>query len=139
MDDMLLTKEMIAVIQLDRAIGLFLDEQDYVSAITLAGASEEILCEMRRKNGDVPAREVDAKLFILVAKATSNRIASEKEYFSFISGVRNGLKHYADGKSIFIDKMYAWDIIFRAITDYTSLTEKLTDEMIRFSNSIARG
>ena len=46
-----LTKQQVAEHQLERALRLFLDERDYVSAITLAGASEEILGRLLAKEG----------------------------------------------------------------------------------------
>ena len=39
----------VAERQLERAIALFLDEEDYVSALTLAGAAEEILGKLLNK------------------------------------------------------------------------------------------
>ena len=41
----------IAERQLERAIVLFLDDKDYVSALTLAGAAEEILGKLLNKAG----------------------------------------------------------------------------------------
>ena len=38
-----MNKNDVAQIQLERAMRLFLEEEDYISAITLAGAAEEIL------------------------------------------------------------------------------------------------
>ncbi|HEY6528588.1 MAG TPA: hypothetical protein VIZ65_07825 [Cellvibrionaceae bacterium] len=39
-----------ALVQLDCAIRLFLDEEDYISAITLSGAAEEIIGEVLGSN-----------------------------------------------------------------------------------------
>ena len=40
----------IATCQVERAVTLYLDSADYISAITLAGAAEEILGKMAKKS-----------------------------------------------------------------------------------------
>jgi hypothetical protein len=45
------TKLQLAEHQLERALKLFLEEKDYVCAITLAGVSEEILGKLLEKDG----------------------------------------------------------------------------------------
>ncbi|MBI3043928.1 MAG: hypothetical protein HYY78_14005 [Betaproteobacteria bacterium] len=45
------TKLQLAEIQLERALQLFLDEDDYVCAVTLAGAAEELLSKLREQSG----------------------------------------------------------------------------------------
>jgi hypothetical protein len=48
-----LSSEEVALRQLEQAISLFLDERDFVSALTLAGAAEEILGNLL-KRADMP-------------------------------------------------------------------------------------
>ena len=50
----------IAITQLNAAIRLFLDDKDYISSATLAGASEEIVGAMLRRNGEDAALDVDS-------------------------------------------------------------------------------
>jgi hypothetical protein len=45
------TKQQLAEHQLDRAIRLLLDEKDAISAVTLAGAAEEILGKLVELQG----------------------------------------------------------------------------------------
>jgi len=51
------TKKELALHQLDRAIQLLLDDNDAISAITLGGASEEILGEMVKLRGGLSAHQ----------------------------------------------------------------------------------
>ena len=46
-----LTRVEVARVQLDRALLLFLSKADYISAITLAGAAEEILGKLAEQSG----------------------------------------------------------------------------------------
>jgi hypothetical protein len=51
------TKQELAMHQLDRAIRLLFEEGDCISAITLAGAAEEILGDMVKRQGGVSAHQ----------------------------------------------------------------------------------
>ncbi|MEJ8850468.1 hypothetical protein [Variovorax rhizosphaerae] len=54
------TKAQAARWQLDRAIALYLDEGDYVCAISLAGAADEILGKLLKEGQDVEISKADA-------------------------------------------------------------------------------
>lgn len=80
----------IAVKQLETAIDLFVDRTDYVSAITLAGASDEILGTLVKRSGKHPA--VDELCSSLISKyvpgADPKHIRDQ-----YLNNARNSLKH----------------------------------------------
>ncbi|MFZ5608956.1 MAG: hypothetical protein ACOY99_05025 [Pseudomonadota bacterium] len=127
---MKIEKREIARIQLDRAIILMLDEKDYVSAITLAGASEEILGQMLGEKSTY--KEFEKAFTKLHERRTGER--PEKRIFNALAnGVRNGLKHYQDGAPLHFDpEQEAKEIVDRAAVNYFLLTQEETPAMKRF-------
>jgi len=127
-----LTKLEVAEHQLERAICLFLDESDYVRAITLAGASEEILGKLLEKEGKEHALENIVKSCLAVGKAIYNEIWRSQEFAVVANYFRNGLKHYTDGKPITIPREAAIEILDRAIDNFWALTGRESANMRRF-------
>ena len=83
----------IALHQLERAILLFLNENDFISSLTLAGAAEEILGTYVKNKDKEPCVEVQAKLL----KDQDLFELSEKEImFLHLNLARNALKHFHD-------------------------------------------
>ena len=81
----------IALHQLERAILLFLNENDLISALTLAGAAEEILGTYVKNKGIEPCIVAQAKLL----KDQDLSALSEKEIkFLHLNLARNALKHF---------------------------------------------
>lgn len=80
----------VAIKQLETAIDLFVDKADYVSAITLAGAAEEILGALVKRKGARPA--VDELCTSLISKyvPTADPCHIRNEY---LNKPRNSLKH----------------------------------------------
>ncbi len=120
----------IAERQLDRAIALFLEEEDYVSSLTLAGTAEEIL-------GKILNLEMNTShaLDELINGALGlNRVPTggneEKEAKKAIANIanhfKNRLKHYnAGGEITFSIDFYAAEIIDRAIENYFAVTSNV--------------
>ncbi|MDT8997897.1 hypothetical protein RQP53_01255 [Paucibacter sp. APW11] len=83
-------QEEAAMHQLDRAIALFINERDYLCALTLAGAADGILGEMLKTAGHPTALDDH----VAQIRAAEPQGASEKqlkdEVFNF---TRNLLKH----------------------------------------------
>ncbi len=80
----------VAVKQLETAIDLFVDRGDYISAITLAGAAEDILGTLVKRKGARPA--VDELCSSLIAKhvpTADPRHIRDK----YLNKPRNSLKH----------------------------------------------
>ncbi|MDO8289197.1 MAG: hypothetical protein Q7T44_08270 [Parvibaculum sp.] len=128
-------------IQLDRAIQLYLDEKDYISACTLAGASEGIAGEALTKAGHENALVSNVKgLHQLILDKEKETISkgekeSERAIWNDFILIRNWLKHYYPNKPelTFHAKGEAYDAIDRAITNYLQLTGTESLQMKRFT------
>jgi hypothetical protein len=124
----------VAALQLERSIQLLLDEKDYVSSITLAGASEEILGALLEQENKVPS----LKSFVSLCKQIGDYEPSDKkihaEFVNMANYVRNGLKHFGDGEPIEVPKLAAVEMIQRAVSNYLDLTGDHTPAIIRFMN-----
>src|SRR5579859_5424988 len=93
-----LTKLAIAEHQLDRALRLFLDDRDYVSAITLAGASEEILGKLLEKGGRKHSLQEFVEHCVTIGHKVFGERWEEKHFRDIANHFRNGLKHITDGE-----------------------------------------
>jgi hypothetical protein len=133
-----LTNLEIAERQLDRSIQLFLDEKDFISSLTLAGAAEEILGKLLNKRG-----ESHSLAYLIAGCLKLNNITSdsspseikktEKGIVNLANYFKNRAKHYNDAESItFSVDFYAADIIDRAMDNYWKFTQKETEQMQRF-------
>lgn len=123
-----ITKIDAAVDQLDWAIRLFLDHKAYVSAITLAGAAEELIGETL--GDDSAFRQLQGKL----AKeyGFDPRMVSQ----AHLNKAKNWLKHWKnckDNDCIDIElETEAMQYIIRAISNLVSHDRSLTSESPRF-------
>ncbi len=131
-----LTKLGVAEHQLERALRLFLDEKDYVCAITLAGASEEILGKLLEKAGKEHALGSFVKACVATGKVVYNENWSHKDFADMANAFRNDLKHYTDGNSITIPREAAVEILDRAIENFFALTGRETQNMRRFMEEV---
>jgi hypothetical protein len=103
-DDTTLSKPQIALIQLNEAISLFTQER-FLSALTLAGAAEEILGKLLIRRGELPAvKESTAAIERLRAETglTVMGEASEREMIDAWNQARNTAKHLVgpEGESV---------------------------------------
>lgn len=126
------TKLQLAEIQLERALQLFIDEHDYVCAVTLAGAAEELLgrlCVQSRGSSELSAliEECVAAGRNVYAEDLATKLFSE--VFTY---PRNELKHIGNGSPILVLRDAVVPIIGRAITNYRNLTGKETARMSTF-------
>lgn len=122
-------QEHVAIVQLEQAIRLFLDERDYFSAATLAGSSEEISGRIALSTGKLPVREERMRDLILnfsrnqicsileLNKLDSEEIALEWILYKYT----DWLKHYKEENSeIYINsKVAAYELITRALSNLT--------------------
>lgn len=123
-----LSKRQISEKQIYRAILVLEEQDDPVSAITLAGAAEEILGNMLRDKGMKCAFEAKVewdKEMWAFAKKRADEIGysldapDEKEIKGNANRIRNGLKHKTDGRPVKTDYYYhAEEMIARAISNY---------------------
>lgn len=131
-----LTKLGVAEHQLERALRLFLDEKDYVCAITLAAASEEILGKLLEKAGKEHALGSFVKACVATGKVVYNENWSHKDFADMANAFRNDLKHYTDGNPITIPREAAVEILDRAIENFFALTSRETQNMRRFMEEV---
>ena len=136
-----LTQLQVAEAQLERSIQLFLDEGDYFSSATLAGAAEEIFGNLIREKGEIPS--LDSFVTAMSSLLTDKEIRaiapeSKKSHRGIIASelnqYRNWLKHYMKDEFVsYIDpKEAAESLIDRACTNYWQLMIKETKLTKRF-------
>ncbi|MDI1341287.1 hypothetical protein [Polaromonas sp.] len=127
------SKQQIAEHQLDRAIRLLLDEGDAISAVTLAGAAEEILGELVRLAGAKHA----VGSFVGECLEAGKRIGEKwkyKEFADMLNLTRNALKHYDDGADVSVTEDDACEMIDRAIENLDKLEVTTGDQVNRYTN-----
>lgn len=133
LDKMLtLSKLEVAEHQLERALALLLDENDYVCSITLAGASEEILGKLLEKEGKEHALGSFVKACVEAGRVAYNENWKQSTFADMANAFRNDLKHYTDGSPITVSREAAVQILDRAVENYFALTGKETPHMRRF-------
>lgn len=123
----------IAERQLLTALKMWLD-QDFISCITLAGAAEEILGKRMRKLGLEPSFDNIKETIVKFARHLGETDPNiDKTIADLMNLTRNELKHYSGDESLeFNIKADAEEMLERAISNYTSLTGKLPEEILHF-------
>ncbi|HSD60123.1 MAG TPA: hypothetical protein VLC55_04650 [Burkholderiales bacterium] len=127
-----LSKVEVAEHQLNAAIRLFLDENDFVSAITLAGASEEILGKLLERQERKHSLAELAESCVKVGKHHFGEEWAPKHFVEMQTYFRNGLKHITDGSPITVPRAAADQIIGRAIDNLWALEGRETREIRRY-------
>jgi len=136
----------IARRQLDRSITLYLDEKDYVSALTLAGAAEEILGKLLNEEGkehwldNISKGALRALGFQKKMLDTSEAKKTKKDIVNLANHHKNRVKHYNDNGTItFTVNAEAAGMIDRAISNYFDFTQSETGAMDRFKGLVIFG
>jgi len=134
----------IAERQLDRAIWLFFFEKDFVSALTLAGAAEEILgklLKIEKKRSHALESLINGALILNgVPSGHADEAKSRKELSNMVNYFKNRLKHYNDeGSLTFSVDYYAAEVIDRASTNYFLYTGNETKLMEKFKIEVLLG
>ena len=130
----------VGLFQLERAVRLFRHEQDYFSALTLAGAAEGIFVRELKARGVEDPMDKFAEAVIQIHSFESADSAKpvipldSKWVFNRVNRARNALKHGPKtGRVIQIDvREEAADMIERAIGIYWRLDSTLSSEMVAF-------
>jgi len=115
------TKKDIALSQLRRAIQLYAQE-DYVCALTLAGAAEEIFGKIVEKYSGTNALEEDIKAVDKVAAFFGTESIGRKRLIQKRNKARNELKHNEPVYNGLIEsdfKLEAEALIDRALQNYS--------------------
>lgn len=120
--------------QLDRAIELFLDEGDFICAITLAGAAEEILGKLLNDAQQSNALNQFLDLCMFVQKADADEVDSPraKDFIALANAQRDALKHVTDRGDVAIDEKDAIELLDRSIANFMSLTGRDTPPILRY-------
>jgi signal transduction histidine kinase len=114
------TKRRIALIQLERSVELF-EAGDFISALTLAGAAEEIFGRMVRRKGKEPRVEYNAEWIGSLYDWAKKPRPSKKQLIVIQNKIRNELKHQDDGRNVRVSANFeieAEDMILRAMFNY---------------------
>lgn len=139
MSKVALSADAIAEHQLLSAIRRW-KEKDYISAITLAGAAEEILGKRLRKIGkEASFDNVKAAVLSLAKSLGEDAHKLDSTIADLINQTKNELKHYSGDDELEFDlKEDAIELIDRAIANYTMLTGNALDEMVDFWGDVGR-
>jgi hypothetical protein len=132
-----LSAEAIAEHQLLASIKLWL-EQDYLSALTLAGAAEEILGKRLRKLGVEPSFEQMKNIIVMLARNDGDTDPNlDRLVGEMLNNTRNELKHYAGDQSLSFDlREDCQEMLERALGNYQALTGNILAEAMHFWGSI---
>jgi hypothetical protein len=125
---MRLSKVEIAKRQLDVASEIFFSGGDYLAVITLAGAAEEILGNLLKRQG---MKNMLDRLVELDKELTGGRDFEviRKE----VNGARNAIKHARDATEdeIVIEHGEAIAMLGRSVVNYVKLAREATPAMVR--------
>ena len=128
-----------------RSIDLFLSSKDYVSALTLVAAAEEILGKLLNREGkqhwldEITAGALEALGFVDKEINSPEANAARKEIANLANHHKNRLKHFSDeGKMSFPVDVKAAEMIDHAISNYRKLTASQTGVMDRFLDFVLR-
>jgi len=127
------TQLQAAQAQLERALALYLDERDYLSAITLAGAADEVLGKMLEAAGGKHRLHQEASAMHVVSLSLGGDVVSKKEAIEALNQVRDWLKHYKDGAILSFDaRLAAREMLERAVANLIALTNNASPLVRRF-------
>ena len=119
---MRLTKLDVAISQLRLAISFFLEERELVSAITLAGAAEEILGKLAVQAGLTPALTRRTEGTRALFKHLWKSDPGIKPFVDLKNKTRNELKHLVSGAPVEVDLLEeAMRMLDRAVENYRLL------------------
>ena len=128
----------IAEHQLATALRLW-HEGDFLSALTLAGAAEEILGLRLRKLGREPSFNQMKSLIVALARQEGdNDPKTEKLVGALLNDTRNALKHYDGDEALNLDlRADAAEMLERALANHQHLTGLLMDGAMEFWGSLS--
>jgi hypothetical protein len=128
------TKLELAIHQLDRAIALLLDEGDCISAITLAGAAEEILGHVVTLQGGTSAHQELVDECMKLSRRVPGEPVKPSVFHEMFAGFRNELKHYREGSDITVNDECAYPVLDRATENLRRLNVAPSSAVQRYMN-----
>ena len=122
----------IATQQLDTALRLFFWKKEYFSAITLAGAAEEILGVYLKRHNQPNAFDQDLESSLRVYQWLFKSVGSRNTIRNLINRTKNSAKHMMGTSDVALRcnaKAEAKEVLDRAVSNYYSLMcfEKLQE------------
>lgn len=127
---MQIDKTDIARREIETAIDLFLSDRDFISALNLAGAAEDILGALLRRKGEKPMLE---QLHEWYQDTTNTKIAFG-EFARKANLGRNTLKHATDADEDVIE-IFRWEavqMLMRALYNWQKFGQRPTARMLEF-------
>ncbi len=133
---MKLHKTEIARHQIDTAIDLFLEDKDFISALTLAGAGEELTGKLIERAG---GQNMLQKLHAWYEETTGEEIKFG-EFAKNANFTRNTLKHAnnAEEDELELQRSETVQMIMRAMTNYKELVGEPSEKMKVMAGWIAK-
>ncbi len=125
----------IALRQLDTAVRLYFEGEDYYSVITLAGAAEEILGKLLIVCSGENSLNSLKKAAGAVHEVLYSQDLKDSEVSELANAARNAMKHWSPDKPRVLEfdaRAEAKDMLNRAIDNYYNLTGSLSTLMTRF-------
>ena len=129
-------KRSIALEQIETALRLYREGNDFFSVITLAGAAEEIFGKILSSRGQSNSLQELTTAAVLLHKHLFGEETGAKEFADRANRARNALKHFEAGgfPTITLDlREEAKDMLNRAIDNYWMVEEILTPAMELFT------
>jgi len=131
-------KRDIAIVQLRKAIQLY-NSKEYICAVTLAGAAEEIFGKIANKRCGTTALEGEANFWNQLSEIVNKPKPDRKKVINVLNRTRNELKHNDSGENIFFEadfELEAECLIDRAIRNYwlaydTPLPDRIVHNYVR--------
>jgi hypothetical protein len=134
-----IVRQDVALLQLDRAIDLYLSgsTQDLVCAITLAGAAEEILGRLvEEQSGTAAFRDTISMLCGMHEAAFPEDPPNPKVYADLRNKTRNDFKHITDNKPFRGNlEKEARSMIRRAMTNHLKLEPIFREKYRKFEST----
>lgn len=127
-----LTKLELAEIQINKAIDLFVNEADYVCALTLAGAAEEMLGNILHQNGEdnilaelLPWFKENHDPDVTFAKLARGANETRDE-------LKHGHNNPDPGFKVDVSQAICGQMLMRAIVNYKNIAPEPPEKMIAF-------
>jgi hypothetical protein len=128
-----LSKMDIATAQLDTAIALYLQGTDLISAITLAGAADEILGKLVQAIGGKSALDESVARLSGMHEAAFEESPNPKKYVELRNHARNEFKHLGVTPDINVDlEREAVSMLRRAIENFRKLSPGFQEKFRAF-------
>lgn len=125
----------LALQQLEVALRLYFEGSDFASAITLAGAADEIFGKLLACEGRDNSLENIKQSVAAIHQKLYNEPIDPKQIADRANRAKNSLKHWDRDQPLIVKldlAQEASDMLFRAIDNYWALKEELTPSMERF-------